>query len=129
MHSFFLKTVVKQMLIILLVIFFSSSSSYAAKLQCSFAGGTVIKDDVWIKNWEMMDVLELFGAEGITLELKASVIAKLDSKEIFYVGENKNGKVYAKAGEILGVQGIMIKKKADGEITIFQGMCTPKFGG
>lgn len=129
MNGLFLKTVVKQVFIVCLVIIFSKSNSYAAKLVCSFSGGVVIKDDVWIKNWEPIDVMQLFGAEGVTLELKNSVIVKLDSKEIFYVGENKNGKVYAKAGGLLGIQGVMIQKKADGKTTIFQGMCTPKFGG
>tara|TARA_B100000686_G_C16337362_1_gene736140 strand:- start:285 stop:653 length:369 start_codon:yes stop_codon:yes gene_type:complete len=100
----------------------------AASVTCTFMSETVIsRDGVWIKSeMDFMKLFELFGEGGLTLDLENSLLAKLDSQEVFLAGETGLGKVYLRGSEI-GIEGKNIK--IEGEfITMYDGMCDVSFG-
>ena len=72
-----------------------------------------------------MYVSNLF--RGLELEVSMSVIAKLDTKFPFKVGNTKNGDIYI-MGEDSGVTGRAVKLKR-GKLIIYTGHCNVSFGG
>jgi len=104
-------------------------ASNAASVTCTFMSETVItKEGVWIKSeMDFMKLFELFGEGGLTLQLENSLLAQLDSQNVFLAGETSLGKVYLRGSE-MGIEGKNIK--IEGEfITMYDGMCDVSFGG
>lgn len=108
---------------------FNSEKSYAASVTCQFLTGTTYSTSgEWVKSHDdIMAIFEMFGAEGLKLPLKNSVLGNLDAKKIFLAGETKHGKVYLLGGAS-GVSGKSIKVDGN-QMTIYDGMCTVGFGG
>ena len=102
--------------------------SYGAKVTCSFLSETVVTTDgVWVKTeMDFMKLFELFGAEGLTIELENSLLAQLDTQEVFLAGETSLGKVYLSGSE-MGITGKNIKVE-NNLITMYDGMCQVSFG-
>ena len=119
---------------IIKIIFFLVSFNFilgitnAATVTCTFISETVVsKDGVWVKTeMDFMKLFELFGAEGLTIELENSLLAKLDSQEVFLAGETSLGKVYLSGSE-MGITGKNIKVE-NNLITMYDGMCQVSFG-
>ena len=119
---------------IIKIIFFLVSFNFilgitnAATVTCTFMSETVVsKDGVWVKTeMDFMKLFELFGQEGLKLELENSLLAKLDTEEVFLAGESKLGKVYL-SGSAAGISGKNIKVEND-LITMYDGMCQISFG-
>tara|TARA_B100001964_G_C13766147_1_gene393994 strand:- start:19 stop:378 length:360 start_codon:yes stop_codon:yes gene_type:complete len=103
-------------------------SANAAKVNCSFMSGiTISKDGTWVSSEsDFMKLFDLFGAEGLNLELENSLLAKLDTKQPFFAGETKLGKVYL-TGSDAGIEGRNIKVEGN-NIVIYYGFCTVGFG-
>tara|TARA_B100000768_G_scaffold43962_1_gene42744 strand:- start:254 stop:613 length:360 start_codon:yes stop_codon:yes gene_type:complete len=107
------------------LIIFSAS---AAKVNCSFMSGiTITKEGVWVSSEnDFMKLFDMFGEEGLNLELENSLLAKLDTMQPFLAGETKLGKVYL-TGSDMGVEGRNIKIEGN-NINIYYGLCTVGFG-
>lgn len=100
----------------------------AASVTCTFLSETVVsRDGVWVKTeMDFMKLFELFGDGGLTLNLENSLLAKLDTKEVFLAGETSLGKVYLRGSE-MGIEGKNIKVEGN-FITMYDGMCDVSFG-
>ena len=118
----------KKIILILLFSNFFIFSANAAKVNCTFMSGyTISKNGAWVATeGDFMKLMDLFGAEGLNLEIDNSLLAKLDTKQPFFAGETSNGKVYLNGGEA-GVEGRTIKIEGD-NIVIYYGLCTVGFG-
>ena len=110
------------------ILLFSFSSVQAAKVNCSFMMGEVFnqKDGAWEGTKDPESVMELFGYEGLDLEVSMSLLGKLDSKQPFLAGKTKHGNVYISGGE-MGIEGKQVSIKG-GKITIYSGSCEVAFG-
>tara|TARA_Y100000768_G_scaffold384188_1_gene367741 strand:- start:59 stop:337 length:279 start_codon:yes stop_codon:yes gene_type:complete len=90
-------------------------------------GYTISKKGAWVANEnDFMKLMDLFGAEGLNLEIDNSLLEKLDTKQPFFAGETSNGKVYLNGGDA-GVEGRTIKVEGD-NIVIYYGLCDVGFG-
>ena len=118
----------KKIILILLFSNFIIFSANAAKVNCMFMNGyTISKNGAWAATEDdFMKLMDLFGAEGLNLEIDNSLLAKLDTKQPFFAGETSNGKVYLNGGDA-GVEGRAIKIEGD-NIVIYYGFCTVGFG-
>ena len=85
-----------------------------------------IKTGAWEGSADMMTVMELFGMDGLDLSISNALLGKLDSHEIFYAGDSKQGKVYLKGGDA-GIEG-KTSRIENGKIITYDGMCTVSFG-
>lgn len=115
----------------LLVILFSNFiifTANAAKVNCTFMSGiTISKDGAWVAaEADFMKIFDLFGSDGLSIELENSLLAKLDTREPFLAGETDLGKVYLN-GSDMGIEGRNIKTDGD-KIIIYYGLCTVGFG-
>ncbi len=110
-----------------LILLIFSSNANSASVSCNFISGEAydISDGEWIGSAGWEDIWDIFG-EGITLPLENSLLANLDTQEIFKAGEIDTGTVYLQGGE-MGVEG-RLSNIEDGMITIYAGFCTIGFG-
>ena len=91
------------------------------------SGYTISKNGAWVSTEvDIMKIMELFGPEGLTLEIDNALLAKLDTKQPFLAGETSNGKVYLTGGDT-GVEGRTIKVEGE-NLIIYYGFCTVGFG-
>ena len=111
----------------IVTIFLSLSPALAATVSCAFMSETSIsKSGEWLKTeMDFMKLFEMFG-DGLKLPLENSLLANLDTGEVFVAGEVARGTVYLMGGD-MGITGKLIKVEGD-SINIFDGMCTVGFG-
>jgi hypothetical protein len=116
----------KIIIMINLLILFSLSVK-AAKVTCNFDYGESFDQSsaAWVGNVDYETLWDLF-PEGLELELDNSLLAKLDSQEIFKAGSTKKGDVYLQ-GSDSGILGRLSSIK-DGKINIYGGYCDVGFG-
>jgi hypothetical protein len=112
---------------ILLLALFLSSNAKAATVSCDFISGEAydISTGEWVGSAGYEDIWDIFG-EGISLPMENSLLANLDSQEIFRAGETDKGTVYLVGGD-MGVEG-RLSSIEDGLIIIYSGFCTIGFG-
>ena len=105
----------------------SANVATAASVSCSFLSETVIsKSGEWVKSEsDFMKLAQMFG-DGLTIELKNSLLAQLDSKKPFLAGKVNRGSVYLMGGDY-GVEGKLISVNGD-QISTYDGMCQVSFG-
>jgi len=111
-----------------LTLFIQSTIAFAAKVTCNFDTGEKygISDGAWQGSMGMESLWEMFGMEGLTLPLENSLLAKLDTEEIFIAGNTDKGDVYL-AGSEDGIYGRMTTI-LNGSIVIYSGYCDVGFG-
>jgi len=112
---------------ILFVSLFLSSNLQAATVSCDFISGEAydISSGAWVGSAGWEDIWDIFG-DGISLPMENSLLANLDTQEIFRAGETDKGTVYLVGGD-MGVEG-RLSNIEDGLIVIFSGFCTIGFG-
>ena len=110
-----------------LLFFFPSVFVHAASVNCQFDTGErySVADGAWQGSLSFETLWDLF-PEGLSLDLKNSLLVKLDSQEIFNAGTTPKGVVYL-MGSDMGIAGRMSVIK-DGSILIYGGYCDVGFG-
>ncbi|MBD63468.1 MAG: hypothetical protein CMD68_05230 [Gammaproteobacteria bacterium] len=106
---------------------FLSPNLQSATVSCNFMSGEAysISTGEWLGTAGWEDIWDIFG-EGISLPMKNSLLAKLDTQEIFKAGETDKGTVYLIGGD-MGVEG-RLSNIEDGVIVIYSGFCDISFG-
>ena len=104
-----------------------TGSAMAATVSCSFDTGESydLSTGAWTGSIGFDSLYDLFG-DGVEMELKMSLLAKLDTQEIFAAGETKKGMVYLMGSEY----GVLSRLSSieEGQINIYGGSCTVGFG-
>ena len=110
----------------LMATLFFQRPSHAAVVDCSFMTGTKVNSNgEWVKAYDYMSLLDVF-TDSLRLKISNSLLGRLDSKQPFYVGSVKRGKVYLMGGD-MGIEGKLINKEGN-SITIYNAMCSIEFG-
>ena len=108
---------------VLLISTFSVGNIKAAVVGCGFmTENTFSRSGEWLaqdNNWQKL--LEIF-PDGISVPLEAPLIKKLNSMNVFFAGEVKQGNVYLR-GSPNGIEGKLIRVK-DEQIFIYDGICS-----
>ena len=99
----------------------------AATVSCSFMSGEAysISSGAWIGTAGYEDIWDIFG-DGLSLPMENSLLANLDTQEIFRAGETDKGTVYLVGGD-MGVEG-RLSTIDDGMLIIYSGFCSIGFG-
>ena len=99
----------------------------AATVSCSFMSGEAysISSGAWIGTAGYEDIWDIFG-EGLELPMENSLLANLDTQEIFRAGQTDKGVVYLVGGD-MGVEG-RLSTIDDGILIIYSGFCSIGFG-
>ena len=73
---------------------FNSQKSYAATVTCNFLSGTTYSTSgEWVKeDSDIMSIIQMFGAGGLKLPLKNSLLGNLDAKKYFLQARPNMGK-------------------------------------
>ncbi len=110
------------------LIIFLAPPSQAASVNCMFMSGDEYstKDGAWLGSADPVSVMELFGMEGLTLKVSTALLGKLDSKQPFFAGDSKQGKVYLMGGD-MGIMGKAVAVR-EGKIVVYDGGCSVSFG-
>ena len=118
----------KKIFLILLFSNFFIFHANAANVNCVFMNGyTISKNGAWVATEvDFTKLINLFGAEGLNLEIDDELLSNLDTRQPFLAGETINGKVYLNGGDA-GVEGRTIKVDGD-NIVIYYGFCNVGFG-
>jgi len=108
-------------------IFLGFSPALSATVSCAFMSETSISQSgEWLKTeMDFMKLYEMFG-DDLKLPLENSLLANLDTGEVFVAGEVSKGTVYLMGGD-LGITGKLINVEGV-TITIFDSMCNVGFG-
>ena len=106
---------------------FLSPNIQAATVSCNFMSGEAysISSGAWIGTAGYEDIWDIFG-EGLSLPIENSLLANLDTQEIFRAGETNKGTVYLVGGD-MGVEG-RLSTIDDGMLIIYSGFCSIGFG-
>ena len=84
-----------------------------------------IYSGAWIGTAGYEDIWDIFG-DGLSLPMENSLLANLDTQEIFREGETDKGTVYLVGGD-MGVEG-RLSTIDDGMLIIYSGFCSIGFG-
>ena len=103
---------------------FLSPNLKAASVSCNFMSGEAysISSGAWIGT---ADIWDIFG-DGLSIPIENSLLANLDTQEIFRAGETDKGTVYLVGGD-MGVEG-RLSTIDDGMLIIYSGFCSIGFG-
>ena len=106
---------------------FLSPNLKAATVSCNFMSGEAysISSGAWIGTAGYEDIWDIFG-DGLSLPMENSLLANLDTQEIFRAGETDKGTVYLVGGD-MGVEG-RLSTINDGMLIIYSGFCSVGFG-
>ena len=112
---------------LLIAFLFMSSNVQAATVSCDFISGEAydIATGEWVGTAGWEDIWDVFG-EGVSLPMENSLLANLDTQEIFRAGATDKGTVYLVGGD-MGVEG-RLSNIEDGLIIIYSGFCSISFG-
>ena len=117
----------KNLLKLLVLALFLSPNIKAETVSCDFMSGEAysISSGAWIGAAGYEDIWDIFG-EGLSLPMENSLLANLDTQEIFRAGETDKGTVYLVGGD-MGVEG-SFSTIDDGMLIIYSGFCSVGFG-
>ena len=106
---------------------FLSPTLKAATVSCNFMSGEAysMSNGAWIGTAGFEDIWDIFG-EGLSLPMENSLLANLDTQEIFRAGETDKGTVYLVGGD-MGVEG-RLSTSDEGMLIIYSGFCSIGFG-
>ena len=112
---------------LIFIALFLSSNIKAAPVSCNFMSGEAYSTSsgAWIGTAGYEDIWDIFG-DGLSLPMENSLLANLDTQEIFRAGETDKGTVYLVGGD-MGVEG-RLSTIDDGMLIIYSGFCSIGFG-
>ena len=120
-------TKIHTLLIGLIAVMSFSGGAMAATVSCDFDSGESydLTSGEWTGSIGYESLFDMF-SDGVEMELEMSLLAKLDTQEIFAAGETEKGMVYL-MGSDYGVIS-RLSSIAEGQINIYGGSCTVGFG-